>query len=61
MNKTSTPMGLSSFVAVERSSTAPTSLLLVHGTALPASARIGAATVGGFGADLPGPPRGAPV
>jgi hypothetical protein len=55
-----TPMGLSSFVVEKRCTTAPTSLLSVHGTAVSAAARVrtGAAA---FGADLPGPPRGAPV
>ena len=60
MLKIQTPMGLSSFVVELCSVTAPTSLLSSHGTAVPAAARVRVAAAA-FGADLPGPPRGAPV
>ena len=55
-----TPMGLSAYVVEKRCTTAPTSQLQVHGTAVSAAARVRAAAPA-FGADLPGPPRGAPV
>jgi hypothetical protein len=54
-----TPMGLSFFVVDKCSVPAPTSPLSVHGTAVSVAARIRTAVA--LDADLPGPPRGAPV
>ena len=63
MISTQTPMGLSAFVVELCSVTAPTSLLGLHGTAVSAAARarVAGVSTAAFGADLPGPPRGAPV
>ena len=56
-----TPMGLSAYVVELCSVPAPTSLLGFHGIAVPAAARTWVLGAAAFGADLPGPPRGAPV